>query len=101
MYIIRNLPVLLALVVSVILSILGAYQGIEIMEFSVKLILSIVIFYFFGAFVRSIIINFLVSVLRENERKARILEEIEMEEESNGRIREYDGELEPYMPKRL
>lgn len=119
MYVMRNLPLLLPLVASVILCVTGIYNGFDFKEFSVKLVLAIVIFYIFGVLIRNMFFTFLVKILHESERKAKFIKQAkEKEHQEREKLRKFneisnmrhnqqyeeyeeDEELEPYTPNKI
>lgn len=115
MYIIKNLPVLLSLVACVIITVAGINSNIDYKELSFKIIISIVVFYLFGMFIRNILLRFLVNALEISEKKARLLREREAAKEMshsfnaaamnyqkiyNDSSDEDEEELEPYAPQK-
>lgn len=101
MYIIKNLPVFLPLAVAVIISLLGIYYKSDFNELSLKLVISIVVFYFVGSFIRNLILNFLYRVLEESERKSKLISEIEYEKSRAAKKPILTEELEPYSPEKF
>lgn len=96
MYILKNLPVLLALIASVIITILDIQYGADFKEVSLKLIIGISVFYTIGYFLRKILFVFLLKLLDDSEKKAKLIKYAKVASNSK---KDSDDEFEPYMPK--
>lgn len=101
MYIMRNLPVLLALTASVIITLLDIQYGADFKEISLKLIIGISFFYSIGYILRKMFFVFLMKLLYENERKAKILKKANSMVNRDIANDDDDEELEPYKPKKF
>lgn len=113
MYIIKNLPIFLPLVVCVVLSILGLRNDIGYAELSYKIIIAVMVFYVLGVCLRGILIRFLVKALEISEKKARLIREARASEDlahsfssASGRshvntYRNDEEDLDPYEPERF
>lgn len=108
MYIMRNLPVLLALSASIVLCLSGIFYEADLNEILGKLVIGVIVFYLFGIFVRKIFFTFLINMLAENERKAKLIREMQLyeKEKEKNKLRNkqsnisYD-DMEPFTPPKI
>lgn len=98
MYILKNLPVLLALTASVIITLLDLQYGADFKEISMKLIIGISVFYVIGYFLRKILFVFLLKLLDDSEKKAKMIKNAAASSDEN---QDSDDEFEPYVPKKF
>lgn len=98
MYIFKNLPVFLALISSVIITILDIQHGADFKETSSKLIIGISVFYIIGYILRRMFFVFLLKLLDDSEEKTKMIKKATDESRVD---QDSDDEFEPYVPKKF